>query len=82
MIFFKNDLKNILFNIRFMSNIKDIDNIIFNVEKISRTGKIVYIFIGNIEESLKKIVKKLENKESIRDKTELSKLKNNFKDEI
>ena len=63
-----------------MSNIKDIDNIIFNVEKISRTGKIVYIFIGNIEESLKKIVKKLENKESIRDKTELSKLKNNFKD--
>ena len=58
-----------------MSCTKDIDNIIFNIEKISKTGKIVYIFVGNVDESIKKILLKLENKESIRDKIELSKLK-------
>ena len=31
-------------------------NIIFNIEKISRTYKIVYIFIGDIEEEIKKIL--------------------------
>ena len=65
-----------------MSYTKDIDNIIFNVEKVSRTGKIAYIFIGDIDESLKKIVLKLENKESVRNKTELNKLKSNFKNEL
>ena len=42
-----------------MSCVKDIDNIIFNVEKISNSNKIVYIFIGLIEDSIKSILKKI-----------------------
>jgi len=57
-------------------------NIIFNIEKISRSKRIVYIFIGYIEEDIKKILNKIENKESIKSKTEISKLKQNYKDEL
>ena len=65
-----------------MSCVKDIDNIIFNVEKISNSNKIVYIFIGLIEDSIKSILKKIENKENIKDKKELNILKTNFKNEL
>ena len=64
-----------------MSCTKDIDNIIFNIEKISKTGKIVYIFVGNVDESIKKILLKQKIKK-YQDKIELSKLKSNFKNEL
>lgn len=56
--------------------------IIFNVEKISRNKRIIYIFIGDVDESIKKILNKIENKESIKSSTEISKLKQNYKDEL
>jgi len=57
-------------------------NIIFNIEKISKNKKEVFIFVGDIDESLKKILNKIQNKESIKDKTELKKLELHFKDEL
>ena len=58
------------------------ENIIFNIEKISREKKIVYIFIGVVEEDIKKLLNKIENKESITNKTELNKLKKLYKNEL
>ena len=65
-----------------MSCSLQVKNLIFNIEKISSIKKDVYIFIGDIDESLKKILSKIEKKESIKDKNELNKLKLNFKNEL
>ena len=65
-----------------MSCSLQVKNLIFNIEKISSIKKDVYIFIGDIDESLKKILTKIEKKESIKDKNELNKLKLNFKNEL
>ena len=65
-----------------MSCVKDIDNIIYHVEKISNSNKNVYIFVGLMENSIKSILKKIENKENIKNKEELNKLKTNFKNEL
>ena len=65
-----------------MSCVKDIDNIIYHVEKISNSNKNVYIFVGLMEDSIKSILKKIENKENIKNKEELNILKTNFKNEL
>ena len=65
-----------------MSCSLQIKNIIFNIEKISREKKIVYIFIGIVDESIKKLLNKIEKKESIKSKVEMNKLKKEFKNEL
>ena len=55
------------------------DNIIFNVHKISRIDQEYYVFIGNVEENIYNILKKIENRKNII-KEEVKILIENYKD--
>ena len=53
-----------------------VNDIIFQVEKISRLeGRELYPFVGEVDENIKKILKKIENRESIKDKSKVQELK-------
>ena len=55
------------------------DNIIFNIHKISRIDQEYYVFIGNVEENIYNILKKIENRKNII-KEEVKILIENYKD--
>ena len=56
-----------------------IDDIIFQVEKISRLeGRELYPFVGEVDENIKKLLQKIENRESIKNKSKVSELKKAF----
>ena len=56
-----------------------VNDIIFQVEKISRLeGRELYPFVGEVDENIKKILQKIENRESIKNKSKVSELKKAF----
>jgi hypothetical protein len=58
----------------FLSN-----NIIFSIEKLSMDNIVHYVFIGNVEEKIKNILSKLENRKTIL-KEEVSLLRDSFRE--